>query len=56
MKSKVGLIKVEALVKSQHNNVVNCQALEISPEIYGDFEGDFTFLANLVHSISGLLL
>ena len=52
MNSKVGLIKVKALVKPQHNNAINCQASEISPEIYGDF----TFLVNLVHSTSGLLL
>ena len=34
--SKVGLIKVKALVKPQRNNAVNCQALEINPEIYGN--------------------
>ena len=34
MNSKVGLIKVKALVKPQHNNAVNCQVLD--PEIYGD--------------------
>ena len=44
MNSKVGLIKVKALVKPQHNNAVNCQASEINPEIspsiwrlYSDF-------------------
>ena len=38
MNSIVGLIKVKALVKSQRNNAVNCQASEINPEIglYGD--------------------
>ena len=36
MNSKVGLIKVKALVKPQHRDAVNCQASEISPEIYGD--------------------
>ena len=36
MNSKVGLIKVKALVKPQRNNAVNCQALEINPEIYGN--------------------
>ena len=34
MNSKVGLIKVKALVKPQHNNAVNYQALDM--EIYGD--------------------
>ena len=33
MNSKVGLIEVKALVKPQSNNAVNCQALEINPEI-----------------------
>ena len=36
MNSKVGLIKVKALVKPQHKDTVNCQASEISTEIYGD--------------------
>ena len=38
MNSKVGLIKVKALVKPQCNNAVNCHASEINPEIsvYGD--------------------
>ena len=36
MNSEVGLIKVKARVKPQHNNAVNCQASEISPKIYGD--------------------
>ena len=36
MNGKVGLIKVKALVKPQHKDAVNCQASEISPEIYGD--------------------
>ena len=36
MKSKVGLIKVKALVKPQHKDIVNCQVSEISLEIYGD--------------------
>ena len=52
MNSKVGLTEVKVLVKPQHKDAVNCQASEISLEIYGDF----TFLANLVHSASGLLL
>ena len=34
------------------NNAINCQALEISPEIYDDS----TFSTNLIHSTSGLLL
>ena len=33
MNSKVGLIEVKALVKPRRNNVVNCQASEINPEI-----------------------
>ena len=36
MNSKVGLIKVKALVKPQHKDAVNCQASEIGPEIYGN--------------------
>ena len=36
MNSEVGLIKVKARVKPQHNNAVNCQASEIGPKIYGD--------------------
>ena len=36
MNSKVGLIKVKVLAKLQHKDAVNCQASEISPEIYGD--------------------
>ena len=36
MNNKVGLIKVKVLVKLQHKDAVNCQASEISPEIYGD--------------------
>ena len=36
MNSKVGFIKVKAFVKPQHNNAVNCKALEVSPEMYGD--------------------
>ena len=38
MYSKVGLIKVKALIKPQRNNAANCQASEINPEIsvYGD--------------------
>ena len=36
MNSKVGLVKVKALVKPQYNNAVNSQASEISPEICGN--------------------
>ena len=34
--SKVGLIKIKALIKPQHNNTVNCQASEVNPEMYDD--------------------
>ena len=54
--SKVGLIKVKALVKPQRNNAVNCQASEIDPDIYGDSIATLHFFANFVHSASGLLL
>ena len=56
MNSKVGLIKVKALVKPQHNNAVNCQASEIDPEIYSDSIATLHFFSNFVHSASGLLL
>ena len=56
MNSKVGLIKVKALVKPQRNSTVNCQASEIDPEIYGDSIATLHFFANFVHSASGLLL
>ena len=36
MNSKVELIKVKVLIKPQRNNAINCQALEINPEIHGD--------------------
>ena len=53
--SKVGLIKVKAHVKPQCNNAVNCQALEIDPEIYSDLIATLHFFANFIHSASGLL-
>ena len=56
--SKVGLVKIKALVKPQRNNAINCQASEINPELnIWRLDSDFMhFLANLVHSTSGLLL
>ena len=56
MNSKVGLIKVKALVKPQRNNAANCQASEIDLEIYSDSIATLHFFANFVHSASGLLL
>ena len=56
MNSKVGLIKVKALVKPQRNNTVNCQASEIDPEIYSNSITTLHFFENFVYSASGLLL
>ena len=56
MNSKVGLIKVKALIKPQRNNAVNCQASEIDLEIYSDSIATLHFFANFIHSASGLLL